>query len=192
MTASDDRSVRSVELYNGSQSQRLCIDLTAPYACTFAPRGRDVGKTTLFATATDSEGQTASAARNVFVARLKPVSVSSRIAPRRDRDRPYQFTVTGKVTRPATVRTSDGCGEGLVSVQVKAGSKTVSTRRVTLSGDCSYRSSVAFAVRSRLGRSGRLKFGVRFLGNNVLAPRSASVKTARAADHSSAAFHARC
>ena len=178
MTASDDRSVRSVELYNGSQ--RVCIDLTAPYACTFAPRGRDVGKTTLFATATDSEGQTASAARNVLVSRLRPVSMSSRIAPRRDRNRPYQFTVTGKVTRPATVRTSDGCGEGLVSVQVKAGSKTVSTRRVTLSGDCSYRSSVAFAVRSRLGRSGRLKFGVRFLGNDVLAPRSASVKTARA------------
>lgn len=177
MTASDDRRVASVELFNGSQ--RLCIDATAPYACTFSPRGIDVGKTTLFAVATDSAGQTASAARNVIVARFTPASVSTRVSPGRDRTSPYHFTVTGRVVRPANVR-SEGCGEGLVSVQVKAGAKTISTRRVTLSGDCSYRSSVVFAVRSRLGPSGRLKFGVRFLGNDVLTPRSANVKVARA------------
>lgn len=63
---------------------------------------------------------------------------------------------------------------------MKVGSRTISTRRVTLKRDCSYSSTVAFSSRSRLGRSGRLKVTVRFLGNDVLGLRTASSRTVRA------------
>ena len=43
-----------------------------------------------------------------------------------------------------------------------------------------YRSTVSFASRQRLGRSGRLKFTARFLGNKVLTLLSASWKYAKA------------
>ncbi len=178
ISASDDRSVRSVEIFNGLE--RICIDATVPFACTFAPRGSDVGRTTLVAVATDTAGQTASATRNLLVSRLTPKSLSSQVSPSRVRRSPYLFTITGRLALPAGVRSSDGCGEGIVSVQVKVGSRTVSSRRVGLRNDCSYRSTVSFTSRQRLGRSGRLKFTSRFLGNKVLTLLSASWKYAKA------------
>ena len=62
---------------------------------------------------------------------------------------------------------------------VKAGRKTISTRRVALTRTCSYRSSVTFRSRSRFPRSGRLTVRVRFLGNAVLGPRRAKTVTLR-------------
>jgi hypothetical protein len=59
------------------------------------------------------------------------------------------------------------CGSGVVSVQVKAGRRTVSTRRTRLRPDCRFRSAVTFRSARRLGRR-RLTFEVRFFGNRAL------------------------
>ena len=61
-------------------------------------------------------------------------------------------------------------------MQVKKGRRTISTRRVSLRKDCSYRSTVSFKkVR------GSLRFLVRFGGNSAVKPANAKVRRARAA-----------
>ena len=177
LTAADDRGVTKVALFNGSRL--VCTDTTAPYSCRFSPTGADVGRTTLFAIATDSSGQTGSAARSVTVRRFTPRSLSASVTPARDRTLPYRFTTRGRLGRPSKVTAAQGCGQGVVSIQVKVGAKTVSTRRVALRKDCTYRSTVTFRNRARLGRSGRLKFTARFLGNEALGLRSAKTRVAR-------------
>ena len=177
LRASDDRGVAKVELFAGSRL--ICTDTTAPYGCTFSPSTGDVGPRALFAVATDTTGQTGSAVRGVVVARLLPPSVASRVTPARRRTAPYRFTTRGRVDLPARATQAAACGRGAVSVQVKVGSKTVSTRRVTLRRDCTYVSTVTFRNRSRLGRSGRLKFTARFLGNDVLGLRASRSKFVR-------------
>ncbi len=178
MTAADDRGVAAVSLFNGTRL--VCTDTTAPYSCSFTPTGADVGRTTLFAIATDTSGQTGSAALAVRVDRFTPTSLGASVTPARDPSAPFRFTTAGRIGLPATVTRTQGCGAGTVSVQIKAGSRTISTRRTTLRGDCSYRSTVSFASRSRLGSTGRLKVTVRFLGNDVLKPRTAASRTVRA------------
>jgi hypothetical protein len=85
---------------------------------------------------------------------------------------PYRFVTTGTVVSPAGVSPSAAC-QGRVSVQVKAGRETVSTRRVAVTPACRFRASVAFADRRRLHGHRRLRFFVRFAGNAVLASRAA-------------------
>jgi hypothetical protein len=65
-----------------------------------------------------------------------------------------------------------------VTVQIKAGRKTVSTRRVRLRSNCTYRSRVTFRIRQRL-RPRTLRRTVRFGGNAVMAARSAPRQTLR-------------
>jgi hypothetical protein len=74
---------------------------------------------------------------------------------------------------------SQACQGGRVAVQVKAGRTTISTRRARLRRDCSYRVTVTFRKRSRLGREGRLRFRARFLGNDALRPKRGRLRTAR-------------
>jgi hypothetical protein len=85
---------------------------------------------------------------------------------------PFRFVTSGTVIPPAGVSRTAACA-GLVTVQVKAGRNTVSTRRARVSADCRFRSTVAFTARRRLGGHRRLRFFVRFSGNAVLARRSA-------------------
>ena len=177
VNAGDDRGVAKVELFNGSTL--ICSDTTAPYSCAFSPRGSDVGRQTLFAVATDTAGQTASAARTITVARFAPRSVTARATPARDRSAPYRFVTRGRVSLPSGVTAAQGCGSGVVSVQVKVRAKTISNRRVALRKDCTYSSSVTFRSRGRLGRSGRLKVTARFLGNRVLRLRAAAPRFVR-------------
>lgn len=73
-----------------------------------------------------------------------------------------------------------GCSAGVVSVQVKRGATTLSTRRTNLRRNCTYSSSVTFTNRRRLGSSGRLRFTARFLGNAVLTRATAPTRTAGA------------
>jgi len=106
--------------------------------------------------------------------------ITARVSPARDRRAPYRFVVSGAILRPAGVGTS-ACKGGRVSAQFKTGAgKTISTRRDTLSStSCSYRITVTFQNRRRLG-SGRLKVRVRFLGSDRLLPRAAITRTMRA------------
>ncbi len=101
------------------------------------------------------------------------------VRPSRDRSFPYRFRVIGQLVLPSGVTRTQGCGSGLVSAQYKAGTKTISTRRVTLGRDCRFSIRTTFSIRSRLPRSGRLKLTVRFAGNRYLLRRNARPMTVR-------------
>ena len=151
----------------------LCTDTPRPYDCAYRLTADDVGKTTLVAIATDTAGQTGAALRGVRVSRFTSPGVSARTTPRRDARRPFRFATSGRVRMPAGVSRAQGCATGDVAVVVKAGNKTISTRRAALTRTCGYRSSVSFRSRKRFTKSGRLTVRVRFLGNAVLGPRFA-------------------
>ena len=174
--AGDDRGVASVRFVDDGRD--VCTDTTAPYTCLYQPRGDDVGANTLIAIATDGSGQTASAVRVTNVG-LFAVRLSSRLSPARDRTRPYRFRLTGRVLLPGTVAPALGCGDGVVSVQVKAGTRTVSTRRVEIRSNCTYSSTVTFRDRSALRTARSLRFLARFTGNGVVAAARATTRSGR-------------
>jgi hypothetical protein len=173
-TAADDRGIAEVRFLDDERT--VCSDTVAPYTCAYTPQGDDVGRNTLVAIAIDSAGQTASAVRAVRVSRFA-ATLSARTTPRRDRRAPYRFTTTGRLRLPAGVTAAQGC-RGTVAVQIKAGTKTVSTRRVKLRSNCTYRSRVTFRLPQRL-RPRRLRRIVRFGGNSVVNATSARRQTLR-------------
>jgi hypothetical protein len=65
-----------------------------------------------------------------------------------------------------------------VTVRIKAGKKTISSRQVKLRSNCTYRSRVTFRLERRL-RPRTLRRSVRFGGNAVLSAKSAKRKTLR-------------
>jgi hypothetical protein len=121
--------------------------------------------------------QTAFATRSVTVPRFTAPRLSVRTTPRTDTTSPYRFTTTGRLTPAASVSPAKGC-RGVVAVQIKAGSKTISTRRVTLSKDCTYRSRVAFTLPRRL-RTRTLRVQATYAGNSVLNRKSSPQITVR-------------
>ena len=125
--------------------------------------------------------------------RVLPKRITSTTTPARDRNAPFRYTTRGTLTPadlqcPANATSTYNCVPfrrvdactGKVSVRFKQGTKTISTRRVNVNSQCRFTSRVTFQ-RSRFGTLPvRLKVSVRFLGNDVLLPRSASTKTVRA------------
>ena len=101
-------------------------------------------------------------------ARVRPRGLSVSVSPHHAVVLPYRFRVSGRLSLPRGVRAKQGC-KGRVSVQVRRGRETVSSRRVGLSRRCGYSSTVRFTS-ARLPGRGRLKVSVRFLGNRVLVP----------------------
>lgn len=176
LDANDDRGIAQVVVLDDERP--VCVDESAPYTCDYSPRGEDVGRNTLVAVAVDTSSQTASALRAVEVDRFLPRRVSASTTPRRDTDSPFRFRTTGRVTLPAGIRTADGC-TGSVSVQIKAGTRTISTRRARLSRTCTYSSRVTFRGRSRFRGRRALTFQTRFTGNEVLLPRRSARITRR-------------
>ena len=81
--------------------------------------------------------------------------------------------------RPAGVSAAAGC-RGTVTVQVKAGRRTISARRARLRADLPVRLARDVPPRRAAGR-GRLKFVVRFSGNRAVAPGSAADRVDRRA-----------
>jgi hypothetical protein len=146
-TASDDVGVARVVFSTGERT--LCTDTAAPYTCDYSPTSADVGRDTLVAIAVDTAGQTASAVRVVNVPRFKATSLTAATSPKRDGKAPYTFTTKGKLALPSGVAPAAGC-KGTVDVSFKAGTKTVSSRRVTLKPDCTYSSKVTFKLPRRL------------------------------------------
>ena len=176
VTAGDDRGVASVVLIDDGQV--VGTDTTAPYAFNYQPDAGDVGSNTLIAQAVDGAGQTATAVRVVRVDRFTPARVSATVTPSRDRSRPYRFRTRGTVSRPAGVSAAAGCS-GTVTVTIKRGARTISTRRAKLTRTCTYTSTAAFSSRGRLG-NGRLRITARFGGNAVLKARSSAGRNVRA------------
>lgn len=54
-------------------------------------------------------------------------SLTLSVSPRTDTIDPRRFTSTGRLARPEGVTAKQGCSEGVVSVQIKAGRRTLST-----------------------------------------------------------------
>jgi hypothetical protein len=105
--------------------------------------------------------------------RVKPRGFTASTSPKQDTTNPFRFTTSGRLIRPSGLSRALAC-KGKVSVQIKAvPRKTISTRRVNVRRDCTYRSVVTFTERSRFPESGELEIHARFLGNTVLLPRKA-------------------
>lgn len=170
--ASDDRGVAKVQFLDDERV--VCEDATAPYECSYQPRGGDVGRNTLIAIAFDGANQTTSVVRPVTVRRFSSPGLSLKLRPSRDRRAPYSFRATGTLRRPATVSPSQGCS-GRVVITAKRGSKTVGTTRTSLGRTCEYGVTVRF--RSRVGS--RIRLTAKFEGNDVISSRSAPGKTVR-------------
>jgi Ca2+-binding RTX toxin-like protein len=175
--AADDKGVAKVQFVDDDRV--VCEDTAAPYACAYQPRGEDVGRDTLIAVAIDSAGQTASATRTVTVGRFAAAAVTLNVRPRRDRGAPFRFSSSGRVTLPARITPALGCAGAFVSIQVRAGNRTIATRRRTLRRDCTYQVTTAFRNRSLFGTRRTLTFRARFSGNEVLAARSSPARSAR-------------
>lgn len=180
VTATDDRGISKVVFQAGT---RVLCTVTAPtsgntYTCTFRPSGADIGKVILIATAYDTLNQTNTQLIGANLPRFTATSLSASTTPKRDTTLPYRFTTKGKLNLPAGVTAADACVGGLVSVQFRAGKKTISNRRVGLQKDCSFRSSVSFKIPKRLNPK-RLNVIVTFLGNATVNPRQAARKTVR-------------
>jgi hypothetical protein len=111
--------------------------------------------------------------------RVAPAAFSAAVKRRRDRSAPYTFGFSGRLVPPAGITVAEACN-GKVSVKIMRGAKVISTRQRTLRSNCTWASTIAFSNRSRIGRSGRLKAAVRFLGNDLLSPRSAKALSIRA------------
>lgn len=110
-------------------------------------------------------------------ARVTP-RLSASVSPKRDRRAPFRFTLSGRLTFAASVSRAAGC-KGRVTVRIKRGTRTISTRRVSINSACRYRLRISYADRRRLGRSAALRLQARFGGNTVLKPRSAKTVVAR-------------
>ena len=108
----------------------------------------------------------------------RPGRLSARVTPAADRRKPFRFRISGRLTLPSGITRSVGC-TGRVSVQIKRGSVTLSTRRVTLGKDCTYSVRVLFNNTRRFARAKRLKFTARFGGNTRVSPTPASARFAR-------------
>ena len=93
------------------------------------------------------------------------VRVPPRLVARVVRRRGRRYVTTGRVIPPAGV----ACAGGRVTVQVRAGRRTVSARHARLRAGC------RFASRVRL-RGRRLRFSVQFAGNEALTPATVAVR----------------
>jgi hypothetical protein len=100
--------------------------------------------------------------------------LTARAIPRRDRRRPFRFTVRGTLIPPPAVDRTRAC-RGRVAIRFKAGRRTVRLRRARVRTNCRYRARVRVRVRPRI-----LRVKVRFRGNSVLRPRSARTRRVRA------------
>jgi hypothetical protein len=105
--------------------------------------------------------------------KLAAKSLSVKVQPARDRSKPYKFTVTGKLSRPAGVTAAKGC-TGTVTVTYKKGTKTVATKKVSVRKDCTY------SAKSTIRSKGKMKVGARFGGNAVLKAKSSAKANVRA------------
>jgi hypothetical protein len=110
--------------------------------------------------------------------RVNPRGVTVKVKRKLRRGLPG-YTFTGKVLLPLGLSRTGAC-TGVLAIQIKAKNQTISTRHVNLRKDCSFRGGVQFSLEHRLVKQKRLKVRVRFLGNEVLKPRSAKKISVRA------------
>jgi hypothetical protein len=166
--AQDDKGVASVAFVVNDRT--LCRDTEAPFTCSYAPTGNDVGRATIVAIATDTAGQTGTDVKGFFHARfssprlsltVRGLTASGRLSLRRGLTRVVacngQVRLTQRFTDPET------------------GRRVLTTQRATLRSDCTYRRTIKIP-----GDRTRVSLTARFLGNKVVAPETSPTRTARA------------
>ena len=173
-TATDDRGVGAVLFIDDDRI--VCNDTAAPYTCDYRPTGDDVGRNTVSAMAVDTAQQTATTQRVFRVPRFKPARVSLKVTPGKDTTLPLRFRSAGRVILPAGVSSALGCRGAFVAIQVKSGTKTISTRRAKLRANCAFSKRVTFKVRRRFRGRSQLRFRAIFSGNSVLSSRRSKVR----------------
>ena len=126
---------------------------------------------------TEAAGAPAAAqAPAAFRKRLLPQRITANTRANRA-GRGLSLRVSGRLTPPAGMR-AEACTAGRFSVAVQTQRRsTLASRVVRLRSDCTYRVTIRFSRRSRLGRS--LRVVVRFEGNDLLLPRRARLATRR-------------
>jgi len=126
-------------------------------------------------TTTTTPGQNTN---TVVVPRRARGRFAASLTPARDRTRPWRFTTRGTLTLPSGLSRSLGCF-GVVSVQVKAGTRTISTRLANLRSNCTFSSTVSFNDKRRFSGRASLKFTARFAGNQFVFPITAKSRPGR-------------
>jgi Bacterial Ig-like domain (group 3) len=91
-------------------------------------------------------------------ARAAARRLSMTVAPKRDRRRPYRFTISGSLTLPSNVTKAAGC-TGKVNVVAKMKTKRVARKAATVSSACRFKTAV------RVPRKGSVSITAAFAGN---------------------------
>jgi hypothetical protein len=86
-------------------------------------------------------------------------------------------TIRGRLVPPANLTKTQACGGGKVRVALKRGARRVASREVAVGATCAFKLKTKLS-RSRVKGARKLRAGVRFIGNDALAPtaRSQTVK----------------
>ena len=96
----------------------------------------------------------------------------------RDKKPPFTFALSGSLSRPTTLSTTQACS-GSLTIVVKAGKKTVLTKTVKLGKDCRWSLTLKFKSLRGLGK-GKLAVSTKFAGNSRVLPLSAKSLTLQA------------
>jgi hypothetical protein len=126
------------------------------------------GPNTITARVTSDAGNSATASVTVnyptpAVEPVAPKALKVAVTPRSDRHKPYRYNLSGKLVLPPGVSAKTGCS-GTVTVRVKHGKKTLSTRKLRITTSCTYSSKFSLRLKSH----GKLSFDAAFGGNSVL------------------------
>jgi predicted acyl esterase len=95
----------------------------------------------------------------------KRPGLTAKARPKRDRKKPFIFRVQGRLVLPSGVSRAAGC-KGTVRIIGKKGNTVVAKRRTGIKSTCKYKARAK--LRKNAGRRGKVKFQVRFLGNDRL------------------------
>lgn len=107
-------------------------------------------------------------------ARKAPRKLTASSKLQRTKKGQYRFRFSGKLTLPSGVaKSACRAGGGTVTIQVKAGSNTISTRRVKLDRNCKYAVRINFRSAKRFGKRTRLTVVTKWSGNRALGPKPA-------------------
>jgi hypothetical protein len=112
-------------------------------------------------------------------AKPAPKSLGTKVKPSTAKKFPYRYAVTGKITLPAGVTTTQGC-VGKVTLTVKRGKTNVASTSATVNAKCAWSAKLTLRKRKLVpGRSGKLAITAAFYGNNVLNTYTAKPLTIR-------------
>lgn len=110
------------------------------------------------------------------VLRVLPRSLSLRPTLKRLRRGGVQVRVRGTLSLPAGTPAAVCVKGGTVALQIQAGKRTLSVRRVRLAKDCSYDVRVRFASARRFGKAKRLTVSARWNGNAAVGTAASAEK----------------